>query len=128
MPSDTNSSSAPYGLDVLTIDLIEYKLNDPGTSPNQVSSETIHEPDEEGKAQPGRVVLKDGPDLVTRTVTVQRATASTASPQRGDTVTWDHDRSGTASSWIVSSDPQTGRGQNTMDTFTFDLLLLTYQG
>lgn len=127
MPADHNPNSVPFGNGTLTISAATFKVNDPGDSPNESTHQVIHEPDESGKAQPGRYAVIDGGDLLTRTVVVQRVNSSTAAAERGDSVSYDHDRSGTASSWTVAN-VSTPRGATAIDTYSLELILDTYQG
>jgi len=96
-----NDDDVPHGNGIITFTAVPYKVLDPGTSPDERTTQLIHEADENNEAQQGRYAITPGPDLVQRTIVVERADGSTARPADGAIGTWDHDDSGTDSSWRV---------------------------
>lgn len=125
MPDIYNPNSVPHGMGIFMVGLVPYKVNDPGSSPDKNTTQLIHEPDENGEAQQGRFAIIKGEDLVQRTITLQRVDDSAMAPAEGEVGTYDHDRSGTDSSWIVLTS-STVRGRP--DTFEVEVILETYQG
>ena len=104
-----------------------FVINDPGSSDDEKTSRNIFDTDNNGDYQPESLLVRDGGEPVTRTIVVQRLSTSTPPPNKGGVATWDHDRSGTASTWVVTN-VMTGTSKEERDTFTVELILVTYQG
>lgn len=104
-----------------------YKVNSRSPGPAAATSQLIHEPDHNNKAQPGRVALIDGPDLIEDSITIQAVDTSATAPARGDAMTDDYDESGTASTFRVM-DVTRDRNKGAPNTWTVTRFLETYQG
>lgn len=120
-----NPNTVPHGMGTATVAATVYKVNDPGSSNDEHTDQIIHEPDENGEAQSDRFAIIKGEELVERTLILQRVDAAATPPAVGAALTYDHDRSGTASTWRTRS-PSTVRGRP--DTFSVPVILETYQG
>lgn len=132
MPTTYDPNTIPVGIPTILMDVgatptpTAFVINDPGSSPDSKSSRNIFDTDNNGDYQPQSLQVRDGGEPVTRTIVVQRLSTSTAAPNIGGTVTWDHDRSGTASTWIVTN-VSTNTSKEERDTFTVDIILTAYQ-
>jgi len=71
-------------------------------------------------------MIREGGDQITGSMTLQRALDSTVLPAEGEEFTYDFDRSGTASTLVVSS-VSVNRGKDDFDTFDIGVVLVTYQ-
>lgn len=126
MPNEIyDPNSIPQGLESVTIDAVSFIIDDAGSSPNQHTVRKIVRTDAHGDYT-GDIMIRKGEGPVERTLTLQRATSGIAAPAAGTTFTWDHDRSGTGSTWVVDND-QTDRGKNDPDTFSVPVTLVSYQ-
>ena len=126
-------NSIPQGIPSIMMDVggtptpTAFVINDPGSSDDEKTSRNIFDTDNNGDYQPESLLVRDGGEPVTRTIVVQRRITSTPPPNKGGVATWDHDRSGTASTWVVTN-VMTGTSKEERDTFTVELILVTYQG
>lgn len=115
-------ASQPQGLEVVTIDLITYIVDSVDIPSNE--NRTISRTDENGDRSD--FMIRAGSDQITGTLTLQRASTSTVLPPEGKLFTYDFDRSGTASSLVISG-VNVNRGKDDMDTFSVDVVLAAYQ-
>ncbi len=121
IPSGT--ANFPLGFETVTIDTVTYKVD-----AVDIQSETtriINRPDENGDASDYQI--RTAGEKITGTMTLQRATDSTALPSSGDAFDYDFDRSGTDSSLVVT-DVKVSRSKDSADVFEIGVLVDTYQG
>jgi hypothetical protein len=121
IPSGT--ANFPLGFETVTINSITYKVD-----AVDIASETtriINRPDENGDASDFQIRVAG--EKITGTMTLQRATTSTALPSSGQDFTYDFDRSGTTSSLTVT-DVKVSRSKDSADVFEIGVLVATYQG
>lgn len=121
IPSGT--ANFPLGFESVNINSIAYKVD-----AVDIASETtriINRPDENGDASDFQI--RKAGEKITGTMTLQRATTSTALPDSGQDFTYDYDRSGTASSLTVT-DVKVSRSKDSADVFEIGVLVATYQG
>lgn len=118
-----NSITAqPQGLESITINSVAYVVD--SIDMPTIVSRTISRTDAVGDR--ADFMIRNGADQITGTLTLQRALTSTVLPDVGTDVTYDFDRSGTASTLVVS-DVKVPRGKDDFDTFDIDVTLVTYQ-
>ena len=115
-------SSQPQGLETATINSVAYVVD--SVDMPTIVSRTISRTDALGDR--ADFLIRDGADQITGTLTLQRALTSTVLPDVGTDFTYDFDRSGTASTLVVS-DVKVARGKDDMDTFDISVTLVTYQ-
>ena len=121
IPSGT--ANFPLGFESVTINSIAYKVD-----AVDIASETtriINRPDENGDASDFQI--RKAGEKITGTMTLQRATTSTALPDSGQDFTYDFDRSGSTSSLTVT-DVKVSRSKDSADVFEIGVLVATYQG
>lgn len=121
IPSGT--TSFPLGFETVTIGSVTYKVD-----AVDISSETtriINRPDENGDANDFQI--RTAGEKITGTMTLQRATTSTALPDSGQDFDYDFDRSGQDSSLTVT-DVKVSRSKDSADVFEIGVLVVTYQG
>lgn len=121
IPSGT--ANFPLGFESVTINSIAYKVD-----AVDIQSETtriINRPDENGDASDFQI--RKAGEKITGTMTLQRATITTALPDSGQDFTYDFDRSGTNSSLTVT-DVKVSRSKDSADVFEIGVLVVTYQG
>ena len=121
IPSGT--ANFPLGFESVTINSIAYKVD-----AVDIASETtriINRPDENGDASDFQI--RKAGEKITGTMTLQRATTSTALPDSGLDFTYDFDRSGSTSSLTVT-DVKVSRSKDSADVFEIGVLVATYQG
>lgn len=116
-------ANQPQGLETVTINLIDYIVDDVSLSSNE--HRIISRTDENGDR--ADFMIRDGSSQIEGTMTLQRETTSTVLPPEGTTFTYDFDRSGTASTLVVHS-VNVNRGKDDFDTFSINVVLVTYQG
>ena len=116
-------ANQPQGLETVTINLIDYIVDDVSLSSNE--HRIISRTDENGDR--ADFMIRDGSSQIEGTMTLQRETTSTVLPPEGTTFTYDFDRSGTASTLVVHS-VKVNRGKDDFDTFSINVVLVTYQG
>ena len=116
-------ANQPQGLETVTINLIDYIVDDVSLSSNE--HRIISRTDENGDR--ADFMIRDGSSQIEGTMTLQRETTSTVLPPEGTTFTYDFDRSGTASTLVVHS-VNVNRGKEDFDTFSINVVLVTYQG
>lgn len=119
MPSVTGLT----GFSDATIDSVAYVV-DAIDIPSQ-TSRIIERTDGNGDA--ADYEIRSAAEHIKGTMTLQRATSSTAFPSQNDSFGYDFDDSGTASTLIVT-DVKTNRSKDDMLTFEISVLLDTYQG
>lgn len=90
-----------------------------------VTTRVINRPDEYGDAADWQV--RYAGEKVTGSITLQRATLTTAWPNEGTEFTYDFDRSGTPSTLCVM-DIKNARSKDAADTIEITVLVETYQG
>ena len=121
LPSAT-PANFPFGLDVVTINLITYIANS-----IDLESETtrgINRTDENGDWAEQQTRASGDP--IEGTMTLQKALTSTAVPEAGTEFTLDYDDSGTASTLRVLG-VKASRSKDEADVFEIGVLLVTYQ-
>ena len=121
IPSGT--ANFPLGFETVTINSITYKVD-----AVDIASETtriINRPDENGDASDFQI--RKAGEKITGTMTLQRATTTTALPDSGQDFDYDFDRSGTTSSLTVT-DVKVSRSKDSADVFEIGVLVVTYQG
>lgn len=116
-------ANQPQGLEVVTINLIDYVVDSVSLSSNQ--HRIISRTDENGDR--ADFMIRDGSSQIEGSMTLQRETTSTVLPPEGTTFTYDFDRSGTASTLVVHS-VTANRSKDDFDTFDISVVLVTYQG
>jgi hypothetical protein len=118
-----SESNQPFGLESVTINLVAYIVNsiDLASFENRIISRT--------NATGGRAGFRveENSDQITGSMTLQRATDTTALPAQGDEFTYDYDRSGTESTLVVQN-VKVSRSTDEFDVFEIDVILKTYQG
>lgn len=115
-------ASQPQGLEVVTINLIDYVVDSVSLASNE--HRIISRTDENGDR--ADFMIRDGSGQITGSMTLQRETTSTVLPPEGTTFTYDFDRSGTASTLVVHS-VSANRSKDDFDTFDISVVLVTYQ-
>lgn len=117
-----SQADQPQGLESVTINSVAYVVDsvDIATKDNRVISRT------DANGDRADFMIRPGTDPISGSLTLQRASTSTVLPPEGDEFTYDFDRSGTASTLVVSN-VKVARGDD-FDTFEIDVLLKTYQG
>tara|TARA_R110000744_G_scaffold126398_4_gene232714 strand:- start:2685 stop:3059 length:375 start_codon:yes stop_codon:yes gene_type:complete len=115
-------ASQPQGLETATINSVAYVVDSVDMS--TIVSRTISRTDANGDR--ADFLIRDGSDQITGSMTLQRALTTTVLPDVGTVFTYDFDRSGTASS-IVVSDVKVSRSGEDFDTFDIGVTLVTYQ-
>lgn len=124
MATYTSSNNQPFGLESVTINSVSYVVVSPPTfSPE--GSRTISRTDANGDSADFQIRPASTPQE--DEMTVQRASDSTDAPPEKTEFSYDYDRSGTSST-LVCHNVRTNRGTDDMDTFTFSVTLVTYQG
>jgi hypothetical protein len=122
LPS-TAPANFPQGLDVVTINLITYIADS-----IDIESETtrgINRTDENGDWAEQQTRASSDP--IEGTMTLQKATTTTAFPEAGMEFTHDYDASGTASTLRVLN-VKASRSKDEADVFEIGVLVVTYQG
>ncbi len=117
------NATFPLGFETVTINSVTYKVD-----AVDISSETtriINRPDENGDANDFQI--RKAGEKITGTMTLQRATTSTALPDSGQDFDYDFDRSGQDSSLTVT-DVKVSRSKDSADVFEIGVLVVTYQG
>ena len=117
-----SQADQPQGLESVTINSVAYVVDsvDIATKDNRVISRT------DANGDRADFMIRAGADPISGSLTLQRASTSTVLPPEGDEFSYDFDRSGTASTLVVSN-VKVSRGDD-FDTFEIDVLLKTYQG
>jgi len=117
-----SQADQPQGLESVTINSVAYVVDsvDIASKVNRLISRT------DANGDRADVMIRPGADPISGSLTLQRASTSTVLPPEGDEFTYDFDRSGTASTLVVSN-VKVARGDD-FDTFEIDVLLKTYQG
>jgi len=117
-----SQADQPQGLESVTINSVAYVVDsvDISTNDNRVISRT------DANGDRADFMIRPGADPISGSLTLQRASTSTVLPPEGDEFSYDFDRSGTASTLVVSN-VKVSRGDD-FDTFEIDVLLKTYQG
>jgi hypothetical protein len=115
-------ANQPQGLESVTINLISYVVDsvDLSSKENRIISRT------DANGDRADFMIREGGDQITGSMTLQRALDSTVLPAEGEEFTYDFDRSGTASTLVVSS-VSVNRGKDDFDTFDIGVVLVTYQ-
>lgn len=128
------NSTFPLGFESVTINVGGGASGTGGTNTAykvdavDIASETtriINRPDENGDASDFQI--RKASEKITGTMTLQRATTTTALPESGDTFDYDFDRSGADSSLVVT-DVKVSRSKDSADVFEIGVLVVTYQG
>lgn len=127
-PIYNSASNQPQGLETLTIDSVTYVLEQDTLDAIVEKMRLINRMDANGDA--ADFMIRASGEQVQFEITVQRAATTTVAPPMGTEFSWDFDRSGTASTFVTGGDGdlRVGRGKSNMDTFTFPITLVTYQG
>ncbi len=115
-------ASQPSGLTIATINSVAYVVDSVDMA--TIVSRTISRTD--GNGDRADFMIRDGSDPITGSMTLQRALTSTVLPPTGTVFTYDFDRSGTASTLVVS-DVKVNRSGEDFDTFDISIALVTYQ-
>jgi len=117
-----SQADQPQGLESVTINSVAYVVDsvDIATKDNRVISRT------DANGDRADFMIRPGTDPIGGSLTLQRASTTTVLPPEGHEFTYDFDRSGTASTLVVSN-VKVARGDD-FDTFEIDVLLKTYQG
>lgn len=113
----------PQGLDVVTIDSVAY-IADSIDIPS-VTTRGINRTDEFGDWAEQQTRASSDP--TEGTMTLQKATTSTAFPEPGIEFSHDYDASGTPSTLRVL-DVKANRSKDEADVFEIGILVVTYQG
>ncbi len=116
-------ANQPQGLEIATINAVTYVVDsvDLSATEHRIISRT----DENGDR--ADFMIREGSAPISGSMTLQRATDSTALPPSGTEFTYDFDRSGTASTLVVNS-VKVNRSKDDFDTFDIGVVLVTYQG
>ena len=122
LPS-TAPANFPQGLDVVTIDAVTY-IADAIDIPS-VTTRGINRTDEYGDWAEQQTRASSDP--TEGTMTLQKATTTTAFPDAGIEFTHDFDASGTPSTLRVL-DVKANRSKDEADVFEIGVLVVTYQG
>jgi hypothetical protein len=117
------TSNLPHGLDVVTINSVTYVANN-APDVGAYGYNIIPRVDENGVLADFK--LTRGAEPVVFNVELQRASDSTAIPPDFTSFTWDHNRSGTASTWVTTN-MGVSRSQDGLDVITGDIVLVSYQ-
>jgi len=117
-----SQADQPQGLESVTINSVAYVVDsvDIATKDNRVISRT------DANGDRADFMIRPGADPISGSLTLQRASTSTVLPPEGNEFSYDFDRSGTASTLVVSN-VKVSRSDD-FDTFEIDVLLKTYQG
>ena len=115
-------ATQPQGLETVTINSVAYVVD--SVDIPTIVSRTINRTDANGDR--ADFMIRDGADQITGSMTLQRALVATVLPDVGTDFTYDFDRSGTASTLVVS-DVKVPRSKDDFDTFEVDVTLVTYQ-
>tara|TARA_E500000081_G_C6140022_1_gene359838 strand:- start:9468 stop:9830 length:363 start_codon:yes stop_codon:yes gene_type:complete len=118
IPSGT--ASFPLGFESVAISGTTYKVDSV-----DISSETtriINRPDENGDASDFQI--RTAGEKITGSITLQRATTSTALPASGTDFTYDYDRSG-ATSTLTVTDVKVSRSKDSADIFEIGVLVVS---
>jgi len=121
LPS-TTPANFPQGLDVVTINAVTYIADS-----IDIESETtrgINRTDEYGDWAEQQTRASSDP--IEGTMTLQKATTTTAFPEAGTEFTHDYDASGTASTLRVLN-VKANRSKDEADTFEIGVLVVSYQ-
>jgi hypothetical protein len=122
LPS-TAPADFPIGLDIVTINSVAYIADSIDLATQK--TRLIERQDENGDYAESQT--RASGSAITGSLTLQKATTSTAFPQAGQTFTLDYDASGTPSTLEVM-DVQASRSKDNADTFKIGVKLVTYQG
>ena len=122
LPS-SSPADFPIGLDVVTINAVTY-IADAIDLASQ-ATRLIERTDENGDYAESQT--RASGSAITGSMTLQKATTSTAFPKAGQQFTHDYDGSGTASTLEVM-DVKANRSKDAADTFQIGVKLVTYQG
>lgn len=116
-------ASQPQGLESVTINLVAYVVDsvDLSATEHRIISRT------DANGDRADFMIREGSGQISGSMTLQRATDSTVLPPSGTEFTYDFDRSGTASTLVVNG-VKVNRGKDDFDTFSVDVVLVTYQG
>tara|TARA_Y100000996_G_scaffold274776_1_gene216638 strand:+ start:8611 stop:8976 length:366 start_codon:yes stop_codon:yes gene_type:complete len=118
VPSGT--ANFPLGFESVTINSIAYKVD-----AVDIASETtriINRPDENGDAADFQI--RKAGEKITGTITLQRATTTTALPDSGDTFTYDYDRSNpNTDPTLTVTDVKVSRSKDAADVFEIGVLV-----
>tara|TARA_R110000744_G_scaffold90984_10_gene176615 strand:- start:3232 stop:3606 length:375 start_codon:yes stop_codon:yes gene_type:complete len=122
LPS-SSPADFPIGLDIVTIASVSYIAD----SIDLASQKTrlIERTDQNGDYAESQT--RASGSATTGSLTLQRASSTTAFPPSGVSFTLDYDRSGTAST-LETMDIQNSRSKDNADTFKVGIKLVTYQG
>lgn len=118
----SNTSNIPQGLDTVTINSVDYVVDstDLASKVNRIISRT----DENGDR--ADFMIRAAAEPIEGTLTLQRASTSTALPPEGATFSFDFDRSNAASTLVVK-DVKVNRSKDSFDIFDIGVVLVTYQ-
>jgi len=122
LPS-TTPANFPQGLDIVTINAVTYIADS-----IDIESETtrgINRTDENGDWAEQQTRASSDP--IEGTMTLQKATTTTAFPEAGVEFTHDYDASGTPSTLRVLN-VKANRSKDEADVFEIGVLVVTYQG
>ena len=122
LPS-TAPANFPQGLDVVTINAVAY-IADAIDLPSEVTR-LITRTDENGDYAESQTRVSS--EATTGTMTLQRASTTTALPSAGQSFTHDFDASGTPSTLEVM-DVKVNRSKDEADVFEIGVKVVTYQG
>lgn len=119
----TSVADQPQGLESVTINLIAYVVDSVSlsASDNRIISRT------DSLGDRADFMIREGSSQISGSMTLQRAATTTVLPPEGTDFTYDFDRSGTASTLVVTS-VNVNRSKDDFDTFECDVVLVTYQG
>lgn len=121
LPS-TNPANFPFGLDIVTINLITYIAN--AIDLDSETTRGINRTDENGDWAEQQTRASGDP--IEGTLTLQKALSTTAFPEAGMEFTLDFDASGTASTLRVLN-VKASRSKDEADVFEIGVLLVSYQ-
>ena len=120
IPSGT--ASFPLGFESVTIGSTTYKVDSV-----DIASETtriINRPDENGDASDFQI--RTAGEKITGSITLQRATTSTALPASGTDFTYDYDRSNpTTDPTLTVTDVKVSRSKDSADIFEIGVLVVS---
>lgn len=122
LPS-TAPADFPIGLDIVTINSVAYIADSIDLATQK--TRLIERTDENGDYAESQT--RASSSAITGSLTLQKATTTTAFPEAGQQFTLDYDASGTASTLEVM-DVQASRSKDAADTFKIGVKLVTYQG
>ncbi len=123
MALPAGTANFPLGFETITLNAVAYKV-DAVDCPSELTR-TIERSDENGDAADYQV--RAASEHASGTMTLQRATDTTAVPSAGESGTYDFDRSGTTST-ITITDVKVVRSKDAADVFECGFLVDTYQG